>query len=377
MHGRVLIIPDKFKGTLTAAGAARAIAAGWRRARPEDVLTLMPMSDGGDGFGAVVARLDGAAVRTAAATDAAGRACRAQWWWAEERQTAIIESATSIGLARLPPGNYHPFELDTAGLGKVLLAASRHHPKQCLIGLGGSATNDGGFGMARVLGWGFYDAKGCEIASWTNLEHLAEIRPPARRRQLGRVTVAVDVQNPLLGRRGASRVYGPQKGLQRGELPKAEACLAQLAAVVASGPGQALARLPGAGAAGGLGFGLAAFAGGRLKPGFELFAARAKLERLLRTAGLVITGEGAIDRSTFMGKGVGRIAARCRSLGIPCLAVAGRIQAGRDQFAHALSLDDLFPEGQGCQRPAFALARAAAQLAARPDLSYLNARHEP
>ena len=309
---RVLIIPDKFKGTLTAHAAAEAIARGWRKARAQDSLELLPMSDGGDGFGEVTSALLQARSQRVKTVDAAHRPCVARWWWEPRTRTAIIESAAVIGLAMLPPKRFHPFQLDTLGLGAVVRAAAKKGATRCLMGIGGSATNDGGFGLARALGWEFLDRNGQLIEHWTGLHRLQRIRAPRRRRWFARRLVATDVQNPLLGPRGATRVYGPQKGLRPQDFALAERCLGRLARVVREQFGRDFAREPGAGAAGGLGFGLLAFLGAELKPGFDLFARQAALERHLRAADLVITGEGAIDRSTLMGKGVGQIARRCR-----------------------------------------------------------------
>jgi len=187
-----------------------------------------------------------------------------------------------------------------------------------MVGIGGSATNDGGFGVARALGWKFLDRDGSAIERWTDLCSLTLIIAPKRRRWFQELIVAVDVQNPLPGIRGATQVYGPQKGLRRRDFKLAEGCLRRLAEVVAQqfgvppsgGRGNRLkAELhthPGAGAAGGLGFGLLAFSGARLEPGFDLFARLARLDQRLRSADLVITGEGCIDPSTLMGKGVGQ-----------------------------------------------------------------------
>lgn len=361
----VLIAPDKFKGTLTAAQAARAIARGWRRARPHDALELLPISDGGDGFGAALAALLGAKARKVRTMDAAHRSCTAHWWWVDASSTAIIESANVIGLAMLPPGQFHPFDLDTFGLGKVLATAAKRGARRILVGLGGSATNDGGFGMARALGWRFLDRRGRELTQWTALRTLWRLEPPESRLR-ARVIVAVDVQNPLLGRRGATRVYGPQKGLRPEDFPHAEGCLKRLATVTRRELGRNFAALPGAGAAGGLGFGLAAFCGARLVSGFNLFARLAGLERRLRWADLVITGEGALDRSTAMGKGVGRLAWRCRERRVPCIGLAGTISdapALRRLFCAMRALTELTTPHDARANAARWLERLAARAA--------------
>jgi glycerate kinase len=359
---RVLIVPDKFKGTLTAHAAATAIARGWHAARPLDTLDLLPMSDGGDGFGAVMSELLHARVQTVATVDAAHRPVRANWWLAGK--TAIVESAQVIGLAK--HRGLHPFKLDTFGLGAVLRAATRKGATRCLIGIGGSATNDGGFGLARALGWEFLDAAGEPITSWTQLHRLAVLRPPRQKWLFTELIVAVDVQNPLLGPQGCTRVYGPQKGLAGTDFEKAECNLRQLAKVAAKQLRRGCATDPGAGAAGGLGFGLACFLDARPQPGFDLFAHHARLDRRLRLADVVITGEGAIDRSTFMGKGVGQIARQCAQWKIPCLGLAGTIKprsgAGK-YFAQMHGLTEFTTLKNARQKPEMWLKRLARQVA--------------
>lgn len=323
MRLRVLIVPDKFKGTLTAVQAAEAMARGWRAARPQDALELLPMSDGGDGFGEVLSRLLGAEPRPVETVDAAHRPCTAVWWWHPATQTGLIESARVIGLAMLPPGRYHPFELDTAGLGTVLVSAQQQGARRLVVGIGGSATNDAGFGLASSLGWRFWGPDEQPIRSWTQLSRLERIEPPARPVTDAELTVAVDVQNPLLGPTGCTRIYGPQKGLRPEDFPRAEACLARLAQVAKAQFGHDFAAEPGAGAAGGLGFGLRCFAGAKLARGFDVFGQVARLQDRIAAADLVLTGEGALDRSSLMGKGVGEVARLCRELGVRCVALAG------------------------------------------------------
>ena len=363
---KILIIPDKFKGTLRAPAAARAMAKGWRRARPGDSLDLLPMTDGGDGFGEVIGRLLDARPQRVKTVDAAHRPCVARWWWDAETKTAIIESAAVIGLAMLPPKKFHPFELDTFGLGAVVRAATAQGAQRCLMGIGGSATNDGGFGLARSLGWQLLDCSDNPIERWTDLDRLAKVRAPSGHRHGFRLTVAVDVKNPLLGPRGATRVYGPQKGLRRTDFAHAERCLGRLAKVVKENFGCDLARVPGAGAAGGLGFGLMAFLGAQLEPGFDLFARQASLDRRLQSSDLVVVGEGALDASTFMGKGVGQIAALCRRQRIPCIALGGVIRPEarkRKLFAQMNGLTELTSVRQARSKPAHWLERLATRVA--------------
>ena len=377
----ILIIPDKFKGTLTARAAAKAIALGWREARPEDSLDLLPMSDGGDGFGDVTSALLQAKSQRVRTVDAAHRPCLARWWWEPRTKTAIIESAAVIGLAMLPRKRFHPFQLDTQGLCAVMRAALKAGATRCLMGLGGSATNDGGFGLAQALGWQFLDGDGRLIEHWQDLHLLQSIRAPQQRRWFARCLAATDVQNPLLGPQGATRVYGPQKGLRPRDFALAERCLKRLAQVVKQQFGRDFAREPGAGAAGGLGFGLLAFLRARLQPGFDLFAQQEALERRLRAADLVITGEGMIDRSTLMGKGVGRIAERCQRLNIPCIGLAGMVSANRntaESFNQIHALTELTTLAQAKARPAYWLGRLARRAAnSTPSLCTQSAAPKP
>jgi len=363
---KVLIAPDKFKGTLTARAAAEAMAHGWHKARRRDKIELLPMSDGGDGFGAVMGELLGAKIQTVRTLDAAHRPCRTRWWWEPKTKTAIIESAGVIGLAQLPTKKFHPFDLDTVGLGAVIFAAAAKGAKRCLIGIGGSATNDGGFGVGRALGWKFMDSKGHNLASWTQLKALAKTRPPPHIKWFDEMIVAVDVQNRLLGARGCTRVYGPQKGLTPKDFPTAERNLRRLAAVAARQLRHAYADEPGAGAAGGLGFGLRCFAGAKLQPGFELFARHAKLEQKIKAADLIITGEGAIDESTLMGKGVGQIARLCRKSKKPCIGLAGAVVArkkGEGFFSETRGLTELTSVETAKKKAAVWLERLAAKTA--------------
>jgi len=363
----VLIIPDKFKGTLPARAVAEAIALGWRESRPADKLTLLPMSDGGDGFGEVMGHLLGAEVRESPTVDAAHRACIARWWWEPKGRIALIDSAGVIGLAMLKPNEFHPFALDTFGLGLVLREATRNGAQQCIIGIGGSATNDAGFGLARAIGWEFLDSFGRPLERWTALDQLAELRLPENFSLFETCLVAVDVQNPLLGPRGATRVYGPQKGLQPADFDRAERSLERLASVTGKKLGKNFAAVPGAGAAGGLGFGLLAFLSAQLFPGFEWFAEKSGLEDRLKSADLVITGEGAIDESTLMGKGVGQIAQRCRTLGVPCIALAGRVdlkKPGENVFTECHGLTELTTLGSAAKDTAIWLQRLATATAA-------------
>ena len=339
---RVLLVPDKFKGTLSARQAGAAMAAGWSSVRPRDTLELLPMSDGGDGFGEILAQQLGARRRTIATVNAAHQPIRASWWWLPDQQLALVESARVLGLSQLPEKRFHPFQLDTFGLGAVFEAIRRRGARHCLIGIGGSATNDGGFGLATALGWKFINRQGQELQQWWELVQLYRLVPPPPLFPLS-LTVAVDVSNPLLGSNGCSRIYGPQKGLNREDVRHAEKCLRRLSECFRCQFDHDLAAISGAGAAGGLGFGLMAFANAQPRSAFDVFARTTNLVQQIRQADLVVTGEGALDRQTTMGKGVGQVGQLCHQFGVPCVALAGTVQGRQSNalFWLTLALTDL------------------------------------
>ena len=377
MPRRILIAPDKFKGTLTAREAAEAIARGWARVHPRDERVLAPMSDGGDGFGTVLADAVGGEVREALTVDAAHRPRTCPWWWSPGRSVAVVETAQVVGLALLPAGRFHPFDLDTFGIGAVLADAVAAGARECWVGIGGSATNDGGFGLARSMGWTFLDASGRPITRWTGLAGLHAVEGPGTPRLDGcRLTVAVDVENPLLGPSGCSRIYGPQKGLRTEDMAEAEAALGRLAEVMANHVGEDLAALPGSGAAGGLGFALRAFLGARAESGFDMCAEATGLRAKLAGCDLVLTGEGALDRQSLMGKGTGRTALLARAAGKACIGLAGRVEelspaeAAASPFTRAMAITPaLASPGESMARAAHWLEELAAAAArCHPDL---------
>ena len=324
MAYKILIAPDKFKGTLTAGQAAKAIARGWKAARPKDKLTQLPISDGGDGFGQLMANALHASPISIDSKDATGNKIEALIWQTDDRVT-LIESANLTGLAMLPEKQRNPLAVDSAGLGLALQSDAAQNSSHCFIGIGGSATNDGGFGMATALGWSFINKDQQPISSWPDLTQLRSIQSPETQLSFP-VTTAVDVQNPLLGPNGCIQVYGPQKGLREEDIPEAEAALTRLAEVWESQTGEDAAGLPGAGAAGGLGFGLHCFAGAEIRSGFEIYAEAAGLEELLHETDVVVTGEGAMDRQTMMGKGVGELAKMARENDCRCIGLAGKVE---------------------------------------------------
>jgi glycerate kinase len=342
MACRILIAPDKFKGSLSAPEAAAAIAEGIQRALPDAELDLCPIADGGEGFvEAMAAALRGRWV-DCPAVDALGRAIDSRYFLAEtaEGPVAVLEMAETAGLGRLAKDERDLRVASTRGTGMQIAHAVGVAPlTRVVLGLGGSATNDGGAGMAAALGVEFFDADGRALDPIPrNLPRLARV-DLSRRIALPEIVAACDVDNPLLGPRGATAVFSGQKGAAPEDRPGLEAALARLVAV--SG-GEAFAEVPGAGAAGGLGFGLLRFAGARLVPGFELLAGLLDLENRIRRADLVVTGEGSLDAQSLSGKGPVALARLAGSLGVPVLACCGRADAaardgGLFRSVHALA----------------------------------------
>ncbi|HET9984169.1 MAG TPA: glycerate kinase [Longimicrobiales bacterium] len=340
--------PTAFKGTISAAAAADAMARGARRAAPTAEVRAVPLSDGGPGLLDALRASRGDGVLSVPATGPLGgivdvRVLRAGG-------DAVLESADACGLHLVPAGARDPLRATTFGVGEALRAlvpgarpavsgaARREHIARVLLGLGGSATVDGGAGMARALGWRLLDGRGAEIPpGGGGLEALAAIVPPAPRPPLPPVTALADVDAPLLGARGAARVFGPQKGADAAAVERLEAGLARLADVLRAALGVDVANVPGAGAAGGLGAGVIAFLGGRLVPGSRWTLDAVGFDALLRRARLVVTGEGAYDDQTGMGKVVGEVVRRARALGVPVVLVCGVVSG--EPPAGVLALD--------------------------------------
>jgi glycerate kinase len=313
---RVLLAPNPFKHCLTAVQVARALAQGFRSAgwRVDE----LPLADGGPGtLDAVQAALGGQRRHTRV-SDALGHPVRAAWL--KLGSLAVIESAEAIGLERLGHKR-SPLKASTEGLGHLLLAAQRAGCKEAWVGLGGSATTDGGTGMARVLGWHFLDARGRALApGGGNLLTLASLRRGPR---LGlKVYGLCDVRNPLSGTQGAAYIFGPQKGASPAQVRRLDAGLKRLGSL-----GKAVhARTAGAGAAGGLGYGLLAFAQGRLRPGADSLLELAGFHARLRQADLVVSGEGRLDAQSLQGKLPGRVLSAAKKAGKACVLVAGEVQ---------------------------------------------------
>ncbi len=330
---KVIAAPDSFKGSITAALAASAIARGVRRAVPSATVDEAALSDGGEGLVDALVAASGGQFVEASVEDPLGRPVSARYGILGDSETAAIEMAAASGLPLLAAAERDPMKTTTFGTGELILDALEHGARKVIIGIGGSATVDGGTGMARALGVRFLDDAGRELAGrGEDLERIARIDLSGRTPLLDgvEVTVACDVTNPLTGPLGAAAVYGPQKGATPEMVRALDAGLANLAARAREQLGVEVETVPGAGAAGGLGAGLIAFAGGRLERGIEIVLETVAFRDRVRGADLVITGEGRVDAQSASGKVVSGVAAAASREDVPVLVLAGSVGPGAE-----------------------------------------------
>ncbi|HLW36686.1 MAG TPA: glycerate kinase [Chthoniobacterales bacterium] len=344
---KILIAPDKFKGTLSAREVAEAIATGLREILPDTEIEIVPMADGGEGTAEAISQALGAKWVECKSHDPLGRQIEASYGWIDDRKLAVMEMSEAAGMRRLRPNELNPEIATTFGVGEMILGATKRGANEIIIGLGGSATNDGGTGMARAFGFNFFNGeqelKGT-VVELEKLTHIEVLSAAVSRLPLAggegkgegkpKIIAAVDVRNPLLGDNGATRVFGPQKGVTPDKIDKFERALTKLADVVAKEFGFDYRNEPGAGAAGGLGFGLMSFCSAKITPGFKVVSDSVGLERKMNDADVVITGEGSLDRQTLEGKTPAGVAHLARKLGKRVIAFVGR-DAG-DPGAHQL-----------------------------------------
>ena len=315
----VLFAPDSFKGSLTSVEVARALADGWLRARPGDTALLCPLADGGEGTLEAIAAAGGWDWQTAAVQDPLGRPTQARWLRSAGENRAVVEMAEASGLSRVAPDERDAVVASSVGTGEAIRAAIDAGATSIVLGIGGSATTDGGAGLLRGLGAIVdRDAAFADLAALD--PRLASVD----------VSVACDVSNPLLGPNGAAAVYGPQKGATSADVIELDRRLAIYADALEAAAGQHVRDVPGAGAAGGVGFALLAI-GGRfrsfaLRPGVDLLMEATDFDARLATADLVVTGEGRIDAQTAFGKTALGVARRAAEAGVPCIAVGGGVE---------------------------------------------------
>ena len=350
---KILIAPDKFKGALSAREVANNLALGIREASPKAEIEIVPMADGGEGTAEVISDALGGIRVVCKAHDALGREIDARYAWIEKSKLAVMEMSEAAGMWRLQPNERDIECASTFGVGEMIVDATKRGAHEIIVGLGGSATNDGGFGMARALGFRFLNKAGAEIEKPIDLVSLERILPSpqssssARGRRESRsdpkIVAAADVRNPLVGKNGATRVFGPQKGATPQNMEVLERALMRLADIVTREFGFDWRNEPAAGAAGGLGFGLMSFCGAQVRSGFEIVAEAIGFEAKVRQSDIVITGEGSLDQQTLSGKTAAGVAQMARKNGKRVIAVVGRVSgdgAAKELFDEVCVVSD-------------------------------------
>ena len=338
---KIVIAPQGFKAGISGMDAARAIARGVVAAVPDAETVLAPVADGGDGTMNALVEGTGGQVFTSTVTGPLGQPLDAQWGVMGDGKTAVIEMALASGLALVPQRRRNPRVTTTAGTGEILGEALDRGYTRIIVGLGGSATNDGGAGLATALGARFLDSSGDPLApGGSALARLDRIVADGLHPALEGATViaATDVTNPLCGPDGASAVFGPQKGANPDMVQELDAALGNYARVVARDLGRDVSEQPGAGAAGGLGAGLIAFTGATLQSGIDMVCEVIDFDSLLQGADLVITGEGRADRSTIFNKAPVGVARHAQAHGVPTVLLAGGLGPGHEElYGHGLA----------------------------------------
>ena len=330
---KVLVAPDSYKGSLSALAVAEAIERGVRAVFPDADVAKVPIADGGEGTVDALVVATGGRVIESEVHGPLGEPVRARWGVLGGGGTAVIEMAAASGLPLLPAGRRDPRVTTTRGTGELIRAALDAGLHHLVLGIGGSATNDGGTGMAHALGARFLDGEGRELPEGgAALARLARIDLSGLDARIARaeILVACDVDNPLTGPRGASAVYGPQKGATPEMIRELDAALARYGEVARAATGRDVSGSPGAGAAGGLGAGLLFFTPAKLRPGVEIVLEITGFDARVRDADLVITGEGRTDFQTAMGKAPVGVAAAAKRHGVPVVCLSGGLGEGAD-----------------------------------------------
>ena len=338
---KVVIAPQSFKGSISALDAARAMEEGVLRVVPDAGTVLVPVADGGDGTLETLVEATGGDIRSTTVTGPMGKPVTAEWGALGDGQTAVIEMARTSGLALLSLAERDPLRATTYGLGEVIREALDAGFRSFIVGIGGSATNDGGAGMAQALGIRLLDETGKDLplggAALADLRKI-DMSGLDERAIEARFSVACDVSNPLTGPEGASAVYGPQKGATPGLVEQLDAALKNFAEVVERDIGTSINAVPGSGAAGGLGGGMMAFLEGSLRAGVDIVLDHVGLDEKMKGADLVITGEGRIDFQTVYNKAPIGVARRAKERNIPVIAVCGSVGKGFENV-HAEGID--------------------------------------
>lgn len=322
---KILLAPDKFRGSLTAAEVCKAMSEGIRKVLPDAEILPIPMADGGEGTTEILTLNAGGQMSPVLVSDPLGRVIEAQFGLSADGQTAYLEMAAASGLRLLQPHERNPLQTTTFGTGELIQAAINKGAIRIILGIGGSATTDGGIGMAAALGWRFEDKSGQNlVANGAILAQIQKIIPPATFPQI-EIQVACDVTAPLYGPTGAAYMYAPQKGADAEMVAQLDEGLKHLATIVERDFGVNLANVAGTGAAGGLGFGLLFFLKATLKEGVKIVMEQTRFEEQLRGVDLIFTGEGKMDDQTLQGKLIAGIAQAAQQNGIPVFALCGTL----------------------------------------------------
>jgi len=340
---KIVVAPDSFKGSLTAVEVADAIGQGVREIFPEAKIIKIPMADGGDGTVQCLVNATGGEILKEKVVGPLGDEVWASYGILGDKKTAVIEMAEASGLTLVPEDKRNPLITTTYGTGQLIKAALDQGCRKMIIGIGGSATNDGGAGMVQALGVKLLDREGKEIGfGGVELKKINQINISNLDNRLSEteVLIASDVTNPLCGPKGASRIYGPQKGATPKVIEELDESLAHFAEIIKRDLNKNVKDMPGAGAAGGLGAGLIAFLDAELKPGIEIIIEIVKLEQAIKDADLVITGEGKIDSQTIYGKAPIGVAKIAKKYNIPVIAVAAIISDDAD-IVHQYGINTL------------------------------------
>ncbi|HEV7348708.1 glycerate kinase [Telluribacter sp.] len=334
----ILIAPDKFRGSLEAIEVCQAAREGILLAFPTATVLTVPLADGGEGTTAILTQQVGGTLVTVPVSDPLGRPIRAEYGISSDGSTAYLEMAAASGLRLLEPQEYNPLQTSTYGTGELIKHAMERGVRTIILGIGGSATTDGGIGMAAALGYRFLDTEGAEVfpngEALTKLDRIDTSGVDSRLSEVN-IIIACDVTNPLYGEQGAAYIYGPQKGADERMVALLDSGLRRLARVATSTFGRDVSEVPGAGAAGGVGAGALWFLSATLREGVQIVIEQTRLEDLIQTADLVITGEGKVDQQTLSGKLVKGLADLCRQKEVPLAVVCGTLLISPEEIQQA------------------------------------------
>lgn len=332
---KIIAAPDSFKGSMSAIEAAEAIERGVKAVVPDAEVVQLPLADGGEGFVETIVHAAGGQIIEVEVSDALGRKVPSFYGVIDEGQTAVIEMAAASGLPMLQLHERNPMIASTYGTGELIVAALNRGCRKIWVGLGGSATNDGGVGMAQALGYRFYDNEGNLVepftSQWLQIAKIDAANADSRLRQI-EISAACDVDTVLCGPEGASSIFGPQKGASPEQVKQLDRALERLAERMAIDLGISVHTLKGGGAAGGLGAGMTAFCGASLRPGSKLVLDAVGFDQHLHGCDLVITGEGQTEAQSAMGKAPQEIARRAKSQGVPAVCVSGGLKEGYERL---------------------------------------------